>query len=99
MEHLVDVQFASYVYLMLTSAGAFWLTYGATLQPFYYAYGNYSPDPGNEAAGLAQPAFNAAFGVYGPSFDDVRYTDMPIPNRILPCFHGSCLCHLRNLCS
>jgi hypothetical protein len=43
--------------------GAFWLTFGATLQPFYFAYGNYSPNPNNEALGLKQPAFNAAFGM------------------------------------
>ena len=67
MEHLVGAQsLPNHVGRMLTCAGAFWLTYGATLQPVYYAYGNYSPTPGNEAAGLAVPAFNAAFGVYGP---------------------------------
>lgn len=39
--------------------GSFYLTYGSTLQPFYGAYGLYSPsDP---SAGLKTPAFNASF--------------------------------------
>ncbi|KAI9804332.1 MAG: hypothetical protein M1833_007139 [Piccolia ochrophora] len=45
-----------------TSQGGFWLAFGSTLQPFYNAYGAYSPDPSKPAEGLESPAFAASFG-------------------------------------
>ena len=41
--------------------GAFWLTFGGTLQPFYNAYGAYSTTS-NPAEGLETVGFNASFG-------------------------------------
>lgn len=54
------------------SFGAFWATFGATLQPFYGAYGNYAPYDTVEATpmtptggtGLNAPEFNNAFGFF-----------------------------------
>jgi len=42
--------------------GAFWLTFGGTLQPSFGAYGAYSTDLTNPAAGLKTVGFNASFG-------------------------------------
>ena len=50
--------------VVFTSFGAFWISFGGTLQPFYNAYGAYSPDPNNPAAGLQEPAFNASFAFF-----------------------------------
>ena len=47
------------------SFGAFWLSYGATLQPFYNAYGAYIASPQDPvASGLEQPGFNASFAFF-----------------------------------
>ncbi|KAI4179636.1 MAG: hypothetical protein L6R41_007720 [Letrouitia leprolyta] len=56
-----------------TSTGAFWATFGATLVPWFNAYGAYVTDPtvaatymGNPGnpAGLQVPAFNASFAFF-----------------------------------
>lgn len=54
----------TFPFVVFGSFGAFWLTFAATLQPFYNAYGAYSPDPTNAAAGLNTGAFNASFGFF-----------------------------------
>ncbi len=72
--------FVSHVYSIFSSLtfapGSWFLTYGATLQPFYNAAGFYAPDaygfPAQEAANLTQaatqewgelsPQFHASFG-------------------------------------
>lgn len=43
--------------------GSFYLSLGSTLQPFYGAFGDYSPSPSNPAAGLKTEGFNASFGM------------------------------------
>ncbi|KAF1344199.1 GPR1/FUN34/yaaH family-domain-containing protein [Delphinella strobiligena] len=47
------------------SFGGFWLTFGATLQPFYMTYGLYAANPvTNPYEGLATQGFNASFGFF-----------------------------------
>ncbi|TVY78144.1 Protein alcS [Lachnellula suecica] len=53
----------TFPFVVFTSFGAFWLTFAATLQPFYYAYGSYSTT-GVEADGLATVGFTASFGFF-----------------------------------
>lgn len=45
------------------SFGAFWLSFGGTLQPFYNAYGAYSTT-GVAADGLQTEGFNASFAFF-----------------------------------
>jgi hypothetical protein len=49
-------------------SACFYLTLAATLQPFYNAYGAYSPTPSDPTAGLATESFNASFGSSTTSF-------------------------------
>jgi len=68
--------------------GAFWGAFGATLVPYYNAYGAYVTDPtahaasmGNpgNAAGLAVPAFNASFAYFLVFMGNARPVDMSHP--------------------
>jgi succinate-acetate transporter protein len=59
----------TFPFVVFCSFGAFWLTFGATLQPIYNAYGAYgSPTATTQAetlsTGLASPGFNASFGFF-----------------------------------
>lgn len=54
----------TFPFVVFMSFGAFWLTFGATLQPFYYAYGSYAPAGEPEAAGLGTVGFTASFGFF-----------------------------------
>ncbi len=57
----------TFPFVVFVSFGAFWLTFAATLQPFYYAYGLYAPEGtpgGGETAGLATVGFTASFGFF-----------------------------------
>ncbi|PSK33943.1 Protein alcS [Elsinoe australis] len=49
--------------VVFMSFGAYWLTYGATLTPYYNAYGQYSTT-GNPADGLTSAGFNASFAFF-----------------------------------
>ncbi|PNS16342.1 Protein alcS [Sphaceloma murrayae] len=49
--------------VVFMSFGAFWLTYAATLTPYYNAYGAYSTT-GNPADGLTSAGFNASFAFF-----------------------------------
>lgn len=50
-------------------AGSFWLTFGATLVPFYNAVGAYATDPAHPASGLENPQFYNTFGFYIVAMD------------------------------
>ena len=50
--------------IVFMSFGAFWLTFASTLQPFYNAYGAYSPDPTRPGLGLETQSFNASFAFF-----------------------------------
>lgn len=52
----------TFPFVVFSSFGAFWLAFAATLQPFYNAYGAYSPDPTMPGEGLNTVGFNASFG-------------------------------------
>jgi len=54
----------TFPFVVFTSFGGFWLTFGSTLQPVYYAYGAYAPAGQPEAAGLTTIGFNASFGFF-----------------------------------
>jgi len=55
----------TFPFVVFGSFGAFWLTFAATLQPFYNAYGAYSPTPNtNPGAGLMTAGFNASFAFF-----------------------------------
>jgi len=54
----------TFPFVVFSSFGAFWLSFAATLQPFYYAYGAYAPTGGSEAEGLATVGFTASFAFF-----------------------------------
>ncbi|KAK5129681.1 hypothetical protein LTR08_002973 [Meristemomyces frigidus] len=53
----------TFPFVVFGTFGAYWLTFAATLQPFYNAYGAYSTT-GVAAEGLTEPAFNASFAFF-----------------------------------
>ena len=61
--HLWYVKFLIAVSVMLIPAGAFWLTQGASLQPFYAVGTNYSPT-GNSLEGSTTPEYFATTAFY-----------------------------------
>jgi succinate-acetate transporter protein len=61
LEFILGNTFPSVVF---SSFGAFWLSFAATLQPFYNAYGAYSPDPSLPGEGLATVGFNSSFAFF-----------------------------------
>ncbi|KAF2145220.1 uncharacterized protein K452DRAFT_306136 [Aplosporella prunicola CBS 121167] len=54
----------TFPFVVFSSFGAFWLTFGATLQPFYNASGAYATDPADLSTGLESVGFNASLGFY-----------------------------------
>ncbi|KIX08618.1 uncharacterized protein Z518_03274 [Rhinocladiella mackenziei CBS 650.93] len=54
----------TFPFVVFASFGGFWFSYGATLLPFFNAFGAYSPDPEDITAGLATQGFNASFGFF-----------------------------------
>ena len=63
----------TFPFVVFGTFGAFWLTFAATLQPFYNAYGAYVSDPTAAAAsmgepgnpaGMKTPGFNASFAFF-----------------------------------
>ncbi|OAP59513.1 hypothetical protein AYL99_06811 [Fonsecaea erecta] len=54
----------TFPFVVFASFGGFWFSYGATLLPFFNAFGAYSPDPKDVAAGLESKGFNASFGFF-----------------------------------
>jgi succinate-acetate transporter protein len=54
----------TFPFVVFGSFGAYWLTFAATLQPFYNAYGAFSPDAAKPAEGLATTEFTASFGSF-----------------------------------
>lgn len=50
--------------VVFTSFGTFWIAFGLTLQPQTGAYGNFSPNPDNPAAGLETTAFNSSWAFF-----------------------------------
>ncbi|KAF2019340.1 hypothetical protein BU24DRAFT_439524 [Aaosphaeria arxii CBS 175.79] len=53
----------TFPFVVFGSFGAFWLGFGATLQPFYNAYGAYSPTE-NAADGLSTVGFRSSFAFF-----------------------------------
>ncbi|KAK5737254.1 hypothetical protein LTR17_006866 [Elasticomyces elasticus] len=53
----------TFPFVVFSSFGAFWLTFAATLQPFYNAYGAFSTTD-VPAEGLTTVGFNASFGFF-----------------------------------
>ena len=45
-------------------SGGFFLSLGATLTPFFYAYGSYVTDPNNQIQGLQSKMFESSFGMW-----------------------------------
>lgn len=58
----------TFSFVVFTAYGGFWFTLGATLTPFFNAYGAYSPDPANPALGLQSAQFHASLGTYHPLY-------------------------------
>jgi len=55
----------TFPFVVFTSFGAFWLTFGGTLQPYFNAYGAYAPAGSTSiAAGLTTEGFNASFAFW-----------------------------------
>ncbi|PMD46815.1 hypothetical protein L207DRAFT_613568 [Hyaloscypha variabilis F] len=61
LEFILGNTFPSVVF---TSYGAFFLSFAATLQPFYYAYGLYAPPGQPETAGLTTVGFTSSFAFF-----------------------------------
>lgn len=53
----------TFPFVVFCSFGGFWLSFAATLTPFYNAYGAYSPTD-NPVDGLNTVGFNASFGAF-----------------------------------
>ncbi|KAJ5518756.1 GPR1/FUN34/yaaH [Penicillium expansum] len=51
----------TFPFILFCGYGGWWLSYGATLQPFFGAYGAYSPDASDPSKGLEVAGFNATF--------------------------------------
>jgi len=54
----------TFPFVVFTSFGAFWLQYGATLQPFYHAYTAYADPTNPESTGLETQGFNASYAFF-----------------------------------
>lgn len=54
----------TFPFVVFGSFGAFWLSFAATLQPFYNAWGAYSSDPTNPALGLSTVGFHSSFAFF-----------------------------------
>jgi uncharacterized protein len=54
----------TFPFVVFASFGGFWFSYGATLLPFFNAFGAYSPDPEDITAGLTTQGFNASLGFF-----------------------------------
>ena len=54
----------TFPFVVFISFGAFWLTFAATLQPFYFSYGLYAAAGEPEAAGIQTVGFTASFGFF-----------------------------------
>lgn len=86
----------TFPFVVFTSFGAFWLSFGATLQPFFNAYGAYAP-PGatSIAEGLTTVGFNSSFGMFTSSTPFMLGVMRPLLTihsyRILSTFHGCAL--------
>ncbi len=52
----------TFPFVVFGTIGAFWLTYGTTLTPFYNAAGAYSPE--NPTAGTSEPGFLATLAFF-----------------------------------
>jgi succinate-acetate transporter protein len=64
LEVLVSNALNKLIEILLTTIGAFWLGFAATLQPFYNAWGAYASDPTKPTEGLSSPTFYASFGFF-----------------------------------
>jgi len=54
----------TFPFVVFGTFGAFWLSYGATLQPFYNAYGAYVGSNAGELAGLNDAKFQSSFAFF-----------------------------------
>lgn len=54
----------TFPFVVFTSFGAFWLGYGATLQPFYNAYAAYKDPTVATSTGLESVGFNVGLGEF-----------------------------------
>ncbi|KAK4611943.1 hypothetical protein CLAFUW4_13253 [Fulvia fulva] len=53
----------TFISVVFSTFGCFWLTYGGVLQPFYGASSHYAPDPVNAPQeGASQPMFVNSWG-------------------------------------
>lgn len=55
----------TFPFVVFISFGAFWCSFAATLQPFYYAYGLYAPTgAASEVEGISTVGFTASFAFF-----------------------------------
>jgi hypothetical protein len=73
------------------------LTFAATLQPFYNAYGAFSADANAPGEGLATVEFNASFGSYHKTVILSLEHLLTSHNRFLPSLHGPAVSDLLHL--
>jgi len=54
----------TFPFVVFGSFGGFWLAFAATLQPFYNAWGAYTPDATNPALGISSVGFHSSFAFF-----------------------------------
>jgi len=54
----------TFPFVVFGSFGAFWLTFAATLTPYFNAVAAYAPDPSKPSGGATDPTFLATFGFF-----------------------------------
>jgi len=100
----------TFPFVVFGTFGAFWLTFGATLQPFYNAYGAYVTDPTSAAKSMGQPGnpagqmtpgFNASFAFFLVFMGKYRQDHVQmslVPSRWLT-FYTGLICLIFLICS
>lgn len=58
----------TFPFLVFTTFGSFYSSYGATLIPWFATYQSFAPDASNEALGLTTEGWNASYGHYWMAF-------------------------------
>ncbi|TKA80122.1 hypothetical protein B0A55_03331 [Friedmanniomyces simplex] len=87
----------TFPFVVFGSFGAFWLSFGATLTPYYNAYGAFSTTS-NPADGLTVPAFNASFGEHPQPFTSLWALAANPPKAFFQVFMGV-LCFIYMICA
>jgi hypothetical protein len=87
----------TFPFVVFVSFGAFWLGYGATLQPFYNSVAAYKDPSDAESTGLESVGFNVGIGKSYPCTESSDVWSANAFTRLLYDMHGLALSHLPRL--